>query len=239
MTSMPASRSAAATTLAPRSWPSRPGLATRTRIGLIERTKLAAAKRERQSVLFLSGDEQHLGRRSRERFVRESIESLYDHQTGIGEQLRQASRRVETQSMLPCARPGAAFPGGCHGQNARQRIELALLREQRFAGRPPIAREKARHYTVAAAAMPDELAPRFQHSRKLAHDFDVIRWMREEPERSEQVHDRVESVRPARRHLSHVTAGIAKWPTGATPARDGDQVARVVEAVHAQSGLGE
>src|ERR687886_804420 len=33
MTSIPASRSAAATTLAPRSWPSRPGLATRTRIG--------------------------------------------------------------------------------------------------------------------------------------------------------------------------------------------------------------
>src|SRR3712207_2686836 len=34
MTSMPASRSARAMTLAPRSWPSRPGLATRTRIFL-------------------------------------------------------------------------------------------------------------------------------------------------------------------------------------------------------------
>src|SRR5436190_21140307 len=33
MTSMPASRSARAMTLAPRSWPSRPGLATGTRIG--------------------------------------------------------------------------------------------------------------------------------------------------------------------------------------------------------------
>src|SRR6185369_15717064 len=33
MTSMPASRSAAATTLAPRSCPSRPGLATSTRMG--------------------------------------------------------------------------------------------------------------------------------------------------------------------------------------------------------------
>src|SRR3954471_2022941 len=124
MTSIPASRSAAATTLAPRSWPSRPGLATRTLIGLIERTKLAAAKRERQSVLFLSGNEHHLGRRSRERFVRESIESLLDHQAGIGEQLGQASRGVETESMLPRAGPGAAFPGGCHGQNARERIKL-------------------------------------------------------------------------------------------------------------------
>src|SRR5439155_2950924 len=42
-------RSAAATTFAPRSCPSRPGFATRTLIGLIERTKLAAAKQERQS----------------------------------------------------------------------------------------------------------------------------------------------------------------------------------------------
>src|SRR3954454_9706524 len=109
MTSIPASRSAAATTLAPRSWPSRPGLATRTRIGLIERTKLAAAKRERQSVLFLSGDEQHLGRRSRERLVRESVEGLLDDQTGIGEQLRQARRGVETQSMLPRARAAPPF----------------------------------------------------------------------------------------------------------------------------------
>src|SRR5258707_15647593 len=33
MTSMPASRRARAITLAPRSWPSRPGLATSTRIG--------------------------------------------------------------------------------------------------------------------------------------------------------------------------------------------------------------
>src|SRR4051812_34205023 len=170
MTSIPASRSAAATTLAPRSWPSRPGLATRTLIGLIERTKLAAAKRERQSVLFLSGDEQHLGRRSRERFVRESVERLLDHQAGIGEQLRQASRGIETQPMLPSARPGAALPGGCHGQNARQRIELALLREERVARRPPVAGEKARHYTVAAAAMPDQLASRFQHPHKLPHD---------------------------------------------------------------------
>src|SRR3954468_24349946 len=204
MPSIPASRSAAATTLAPRSWPSRPGLATRTRIGLIERTKLAGAKRERQSVLFLPGDEQHLGRRSRERFVGESIESLLDDQAGISEQLRQASRGIETQSMLSCARPGAAFPGGCHGRNARQRIELALLREQRFAGRPPVASHKARHHAVAAAALPDQLASRFQHPRKLAHHFDVVRWVREEAEGSEQVYHRVKSVRPPRRHLPHV-----------------------------------
>src|SRR5690348_6288971 len=37
MTSMPASRSARATTFAPRSWPSRPGFATTTRIGTAAR----------------------------------------------------------------------------------------------------------------------------------------------------------------------------------------------------------
>src|SRR3954447_7644516 len=36
MTSMPASRSARATTFAPRSWPSRPGLATTTRMRPVE-----------------------------------------------------------------------------------------------------------------------------------------------------------------------------------------------------------
>ena len=50
MTSIPASLSAAATTFAPRSWPSRPGLATRTRIGLIEDSKLAAVEQSRQCI---------------------------------------------------------------------------------------------------------------------------------------------------------------------------------------------
>src|SRR5204862_7906393 len=38
MTSMPASRRARATSLAPRSWPSSPGLATSTRTGMVVRT---------------------------------------------------------------------------------------------------------------------------------------------------------------------------------------------------------
>src|SRR6185503_16167633 len=44
MTSIPASRSAAATTLAPRSWPSRPGFATRTRMGRVTGRKLVTAR---------------------------------------------------------------------------------------------------------------------------------------------------------------------------------------------------
>src|SRR6266568_7448859 len=43
MTSMPASRSARATTLAPRSWPSRPGLAMTTRMGAEPVSWVAAA----------------------------------------------------------------------------------------------------------------------------------------------------------------------------------------------------
>src|SRR5437764_283680 len=40
MTSNPASRSAAATTFAPRSWPSRPAFATRTRMGRLRAARL-------------------------------------------------------------------------------------------------------------------------------------------------------------------------------------------------------
>src|SRR5215217_193041 len=46
-TSIPASRRAAATTLAPRSWPSRPGLATRTRIGRVGLAAIALIRGEK------------------------------------------------------------------------------------------------------------------------------------------------------------------------------------------------
>src|SRR4029079_2957177 len=127
MTSIPASRSAAATTLAPRSWPSRPGLATRTRIGLIERIKLEAASVERQSVLLLPRDEQHLRRRSRQRTVGETVECLLDDQPGAGEQLGEPRRRVQPDAVLPLPGPSTTFPGRVHGEQAGQRIELALL----------------------------------------------------------------------------------------------------------------
>src|SRR6478672_12969352 len=45
MTSMPASRSARTSTLAPRSWPSRPGLAIRTRIGWVSAVDIKSLAR--------------------------------------------------------------------------------------------------------------------------------------------------------------------------------------------------
>ncbi len=47
MTSMPASRSARAMIFAPRSWPSRPGLATTTRIFFSEVTLMGSRARRR------------------------------------------------------------------------------------------------------------------------------------------------------------------------------------------------
>src|SRR3954469_9871336 len=97
MTSIPASRSAAATTLAPRSCPSRPGFATSTRIGLIETSKLLAATRKRQLGLLLARDEQHLGRSASQGSILECVVRLLNQQACVRAQLRETGRRVESQ----------------------------------------------------------------------------------------------------------------------------------------------
>src|SRR3954465_15096178 len=197
MTSIPASRRAAATTLAPRSWPSRPGLATRTRIGLIERTKLAGAARERQLVSLLPGDEEHLRRRPRQRLVGEAVERLLHHEPRVGEQLGESRGGIEAETVLPRPRPRAALPGRGDGENSRQRIEVALLRKQSVSSRPPIAGQKARHDAVTTAAVPDQPPTTLQNARELAHDAGVVGGMGKEPERCEQIHHRVEPSGPA------------------------------------------
>src|SRR5689334_6702133 len=98
MTSMPASRSAAATTFAPRSWPSRPGFATSTRMGRSMTMKLVG----------LPGDEQHLARRAAQRPVAPSVERLLDDQPLRGAQLGETRRRVETDAVL--ALPARLLP---------------------------------------------------------------------------------------------------------------------------------
>src|SRR5205807_1878359 len=57
MTSMPASRRARAMTFAPRSWPSRPGLATRTLIflSLIFRKSILTSDARQQTATFQEG----------------------------------------------------------------------------------------------------------------------------------------------------------------------------------------
>src|SRR6476661_1541316 len=98
MTSMPASRRAAATTLAPRSWPSRPGFATRTRMGRMAR-KLAAASLTRQ--LTLARHEEHLTRPAREWPVAESIICFVHDEPCVETELCEARRGVEPDAMLP------------------------------------------------------------------------------------------------------------------------------------------
>src|ERR1700733_7829499 len=59
MTSTPASRNARATTLAPRSWPSRPGLAITTRILLIKRASRAGPRWPGPLTRSVSGSLDH------------------------------------------------------------------------------------------------------------------------------------------------------------------------------------
>src|SRR5436190_517765 len=106
MTSMPASRSAAATTFAPRSWPSRPGLATRTRMGRIVPVNLAGAPSARQ--LAPTCHEQHLPRATAERAIPEAVVRLFHHEAGVETQLGEPRGGIQADAVLASARPGRA-----------------------------------------------------------------------------------------------------------------------------------
>src|SRR6202011_3105603 len=118
---MPASRSAAATTLAPRSWPSRPGLATRTRMGRIVSNNLASAPSARQ--LALARDEQHLARAAGEGTIAEPVVRLFDDQSGVETELGEARGRVEANAVRARPPSGWALPRGADRQHARKGIE--------------------------------------------------------------------------------------------------------------------
>src|SRR5437867_4142542 len=159
---MPASRSAAATTLAPRSWPSRPGLATSTRMGRIERLsgglmsvaggssrtrapKLAVARAGRQLAPHsaLPCDEQHPARPTTERTVQPAVVRLLDDEPRIGAELGEACRRVQPDPVRPLAAAMFARPTRLDGEYARERVEAALLTNHRAVARhPPVTREE-------------------------------------------------------------------------------------------------
>src|SRR4051812_4096603 len=124
MTSIPASRSAAATTFAPRSCPSRPGLAIRTRMGRItheyewrsrawrsrsvRQCKLSTGALARQ--LALARHEQHLGGAAGERCAAPAIVCFLHDQACSLTELGDASGRVEANAMLALAARALAAP---------------------------------------------------------------------------------------------------------------------------------
>src|SRR5512133_3623902 len=130
---MPASRSAAATTLAPRSCPSRPGFATSTRIGRINdwsgasdgaenwrrspsKLALAASAGQRTGDRGLARDEQHLARSTLQRSRRKALERLFDDETDVGAQLGQSRWRVQSDGVLTVSGAVGTGPRRVHGQ---------------------------------------------------------------------------------------------------------------------------
>src|SRR3979409_758812 len=119
MTSMPASRSAAATTLAPRSWPSRPGLATRTRMGRIVPINLAGAPPARQ--LAPPRHEEHFARAPGERAIPEAVVRLLHDEAGVETELSETRGGVQANAMLAGTRPRRSLPRGANREHAGER----------------------------------------------------------------------------------------------------------------------
>src|SRR5688572_359400 len=185
MTSMPASRSDAATTLAPRSWPSRPGLAMSTRIGRIvsamshqpsaagygdrSARKLAnVAPDEQRRSLALSGNEEHFATSTRQRAIRPRVERAFHDEAVAREQIREMRGRVESNAVLTLPTRARAAPGRAHRQHAGQHVERPFVPYHRLPIRqPPVAREKAPHHAVAVPAVPDQRTARLEHASPL------------------------------------------------------------------------
>jgi hypothetical protein len=119
-----------------------------------------------------------------------------------------------------------------HGEHTRKRIELPLLREQRPIGRcPPVALEKPRHHAIPAPAMPDQYSARLQNAGEFPDYAGIVRRVRKESERREEVEHGIETARPPRRHAAHVAARVTKSCPGPVLASDVEKLLRVVEPV--------
>src|SRR5579862_4885254 len=197
MTSMPASRSAAATTLAPRSWPSSPGFATSTRIGLDIPTRILPAPLTRNQCHGPGATPQWpLG---------PAIVRFLDDKALGRKQLGEARRGVQAYTILSL-RVSLADE---NRHDAGERVEGALMRDQRaIVALPPILGHEAGHHAIAAGPVPHEYATRLEHTRELVNDLRVIRRVEKEPERREQVHHAIEPASPLRWQASHVASPV-------------------------------
>jgi hypothetical protein len=60
-------------------------------------------------------------------------------------------------ALIALAAAGPPAPGRADGEDAGERVEPPLVRDERpVAGRPPVARHEVRHDAVATRAVPDE-----------------------------------------------------------------------------------
>src|SRR5690349_10786533 len=132
-----------------------------------------------------------------------------------------------------------ARPGGADSEQSRQRVEGALVREHGLVGRPPIAREKPRHYAIPAATVPHQNRPRLQDPREFPDHANIIRGMRKKSERCEQVEHGVEAPGPLTGKFAHVATGVAQVGARSASARDREHLPRIVEAIDIIASLGK
>ena len=221
MTSMPASRSAAATTFAPRSWPSRPGLATRTRIGRIDSSESmeplsataitagsaagkASQRRMRRSngarrCLFLAA--RRGASHSSTGVSGRSVEAVVRRSTTSPCRRKSSARRVadtgECDARVPVRAPARATSSS--RQYAGQGVERAFLR--RSGCRSPaatIAREKATHDAVTIPAVPDQHAAGLEHARELGTRRVIVTRKEKNPNDVKRLTHRIEAAGPSR-----------------------------------------
>ena len=142
--------------------------------------------------------------------------------------------------MLTLSRRAWATPGRANVQHAGQRVEAALVRDDRAAVRvPPVAGKKARHDAIPTSAVPQERAAGAEHARELGDDAPVIRRIEEEPERREEVEHGVEATGPSPRKPTHVAAQVSKTRSLAAPPGDREQMRRIVQSMHPEPRLGQ
>ena len=87
--------------------------------------------------------------------------------------------------------------------------------------------------------MPDQATARPENSREFRDYPGVVRWMREESERSEKIEHGLEPVFPAGRQSPHVAATVAEIGTGSTISRDLEQGPGVIEPVDIVTRFGK
>src|SRR5690349_19909064 len=130
--------------------------------------------RERHGLL-LAGDEHHLRGSLAQRLVGEGLIRILDNHPVLRKELGKSTGSVKPDAVYSFSIVLSASPGGLDGQEAGQRIEVTLLREQRLIRRPPIPRQETRHHSVATPAVPDKQSTGLQYPRELPDHPGILR----------------------------------------------------------------
>src|SRR5689334_1312217 len=154
--------------------------------------------RERHGLL-LAGDEHHLRGSPAQWLVGEGLIGILDNHPVLRKELGKSTGSVKPDAVFSFSMVPSASPGGLDGQDAGQRIELTLLREQRLTRRPPIPRQETRHHSVATPAVPDKQSTGLQYPRELPDHAGILRWVPKEAKRCEEVEHCIEAAAPLRR----------------------------------------